>query len=99
MKMKKFLKWTVAIVAIITLLSMIIAMFDFVAVPVSNMAGKSVEGVKSFFRTVTAVGLGTLVALAGLASIAAAPVIGVVLIAIGIGSIVYALWPVLSPNE
>lgn len=87
------------ILAVITLLSLLVGIFDWAAQPIAKVLGKPIEGVKSMARTIAAVGIGAIVTVAAIASIAAAPVLGVVLLVVGIGTMVYALWPLISPSN
>lgn len=83
----------------IALLSLLVGAFDWAAEPVAKVIGKPVEWVKSIARTVAAVAIAVIVIIAGLSSIAAAPVLGVVLLAVGIGTIITSLWPLFSSGE
>lgn len=84
--------------AVIALLSLLVGAFDWAAAPVAKVLGKPVEAVKSVARTVAAIAIGLIVVFAGISAIATAPVLGVVLLAVGIGTLVTTLWPILSKD-
>lgn len=94
--MKNAIKWIVMVVGIIALLGLVIGSFDWAAEPVAKVLNKPVDVVKSFARTVASVAIGVVVILAAITSIAASPVIGTVLLAVGILTVVISLWPVFS---
>jgi len=94
--MKNAIKWVVMVVGILALLGMVIGTFDWAAEPVAKVLNKPVEGVKSVARTVASVCIGIVVILAAITSIAASPVLGVVLLAVGVLTVVISLWPVFS---
>lgn len=97
--MKKWIKWGLLILGIIALLSLLVGMFDWMARPVASVLNKPVEGVKSVARTIAAVAIAGVLIVAGIASIAATPILGVVLLAVGIVTAVSSVWPFISPSS
>lgn len=97
--MKNAIKIIVMIVGVIALLGMLVGTFDWAAAPVAKVLNKPIEGVKSVARTVASVAIGLVVVLAAITSIAAAPVLGTVLLAVGILTVVISLWPVFKSVE
>lgn len=97
--MKKFIKITLIITAVIALLSLLVGAFDWAAQPVAKVLNKPVEWVKSVARTIAAVAIGVLVILAAISTIAGSPIIGTVLLLVGIGTVVTSLWGVFSSGE
>lgn len=94
--MKKGTKILLLIVAIVTLLSLLVGAFEWAATPVAKALNKPVAVIQSIARAIAAVAIAAILVMAGLMSMAAAPFLGVVLIAIGILTAGLTLWPYLS---
>lgn len=84
--------------AVFALLSVLIGAFETVAEPVAKIAKKPVAMVQQWARTAAAVAIAVIVIAAGLMSMAAAPVLGVTLLAVGIITAGLSLWPYLNPK-
>jgi hypothetical protein len=97
--MKKWFKWSLIILAVIALLSLLVGAFDWAAAPVAKVIGKPVEAIKSIFRTIATVAIALIVVMAGIAAIAASPFLGVTLLAVGIVTLGITLWPLFSSSE
>jgi len=97
--MNKLVKWAMIIFGIIALLSLLVGSFDWAAGPVASVLNKPIDGVKSVARTVALVAIAGVLIVAGIAAIAAAPFLGVVLLAVGIVTAVVALWPLFQSSK
>lgn len=97
--MKKITKWLLIIFGIIALLSLLIGSFDWAAEPVGKIMNKPVAMVKATFQKIALVAVAGVLIVAGIAAIAAAPFVGVVLLAVGITVAAVALWPLVGPSE
>lgn len=85
-------------IAVFALLSVLIGAFETVAEPVAKVVNKPVALVQQWARTAAAVAIAVIVIAAGLMSMAAAPVLGVTLLAVGIITAGLSLWPYLNPK-
>lgn len=94
--MKKSTKVLLIIVALVTLVSLLVGAFEWAATPIGKVLNKPVAVVQSVARTMAAVAIAAILVMAGLMSMAAAPFLGVVLIAIGVLTAGLTLWPYLS---
>ena len=97
--MKKLTKWLLIIFGIIALLSLLIGSFDWAAEPVAKIMNKPLAVVKGTFQKIAMVALAGVLIVAAIASIAAAPVVGVVLLAVGITVAAIALWPLFTSSS
>lgn len=85
------LKWAMIVAVVIALLSLLVGAFDGLATPVANTLGKPVEAVKSMFRQIAAISIAVLLMLAGVMTIAGAPILGVGLLLVGAVTILTTL--------
>jgi len=89
--MKK--KFTIAL-AIFLLLALILS-FPAVASKAGQMVGVAGDKVLFWARTALAVGIGLFLISSGVAALAA-PVVGVILIVVGLALVTWAVWPIFS---
>lgn len=89
----------ITIVSIFALLTVLVGGFEAAATPVAKALNKPIAVVQSWARTAAAVAIAVIVIAAGLMSMAAAPVLGVVLIAVGVITATLSLWPYLKPID
>ncbi len=96
--MKKGIKIFLAVIAFIVIIALICLI-----TPVSDAVGKMVgwtgDKIKSVAATVASLGVGILLVTVGVTALAAAPIVGVALIVIGLVSIGYALWPLFTSSS
>jgi len=91
MKKSKFLYKVIAVLAFIILLA-ILLMFPPVYNTVSKATGIAATKIRNVATTVASVGIGLMLVAIGAVSFAAAPVVGLVLIGIGLAVTGYFLW-------
>lgn len=95
MKMKKWLKWVLGILAFIVLIC-IVLMFPAVSNPVGNAIGVAGSKIRSVAAGVAAAGIGLLLVSFGVTALAAVPVVGIVLIVIGLAALAWGVYSLFS---
>jgi hypothetical protein len=98
--MKKKLKWVYWLIAILAFI--ILLCFALLIPPISNKVGEMVgvagSKIRSVVSTIASAAIGLLLCSFGVTALAAVPVVGVILLVVGLALLAWSVWPLFSDS-